>query len=152
MANIVGIIPARMGSSRFPGKPMYPIAGVPMIGHCYFRSAQSRRLDDLYVATCDEEIAEYIESVGGKAVMTSDSHTRASDRTAEALGLIERQTGKRVDFFVMIQGGGPGRRPGGGAAGGGGRRGRGGGRRRGPGAGGGGARAERAGPARPTTE
>jgi 3-deoxy-manno-octulosonate cytidylyltransferase (CMP-KDO synthetase) len=111
MANIVGIIPARMGSSRFPGKPMYPIAGVPMIGHCYFRSAQSRRLDDLYVATCDEEIADYIESVGGKAVMTSESHTRASDRTAEALGHIERQTGKRVDIVVMIQGDEPMLRP-----------------------------------------
>jgi 3-deoxy-manno-octulosonate cytidylyltransferase (CMP-KDO synthetase) len=111
MANIVGIIPARMGSSRFPGKPMYPIAGVPMIGHCYFRAQQSRRLDDLYVATCDEEIADYIESVGGKAVMTSDAHTRASDRTAEALQHIERDTGKRVDIVVMIQGDEPMLRP-----------------------------------------
>ena len=84
--NIIGIIPARMGSSRFPGKPMAKIAGVPMIGHCYFRAKMSRTLNEVYVATCDQEIADYIRSVGGKAVMTADSHERASDRAAEAPG------------------------------------------------------------------
>ena len=109
--NIIGIIPARMGSSRFPGKPMAKIAGVPMIGHCYFRAKMSRTLDDVYVATCDDEIADYIRSVGGKAVMTSESHERASDRAAEALEKIESQTGKRVDIVVMIQGDEPMLRP-----------------------------------------
>ena len=111
MPNIIGIIPARMGSSRFPGKPMAGIAGVPMIGHCYYRAAQSKTLDAVYVATCDDEIADYIQSVGGRAIMTSPDHQRASDRTAEALKHIEDQTGNRADIVVMIQGDEPMLRP-----------------------------------------
>src|SRR3954469_2430709 len=109
--HIIGIIPARMGSSRFPGKPMSRIAGVPMIGHCYFRAAMSKTLDDVFVATCDEEMADYIRSVGGKAVMTSPSHQRASDGPAEALKHIETETGRAVDIVVMIQGDEPMLRP-----------------------------------------
>ncbi len=102
--HVVGIIPARMGSSRFPGKPLAKINGVPMVGHVYHRSRMSQRLDEVYVATCDEEIAEYVRSIGGQAVMTADTHQRASDRTAEALEHIEAKTGRRVDIVVMIQG------------------------------------------------
>ncbi len=102
--NIVGIIPARMASSRFPGKPMADILGMPMIGHCLKRSELSELLDDVYVATCDTEIYDYITSIGGQAVMTADTHERASDRTAEALLEIEKATGKRVDIVVMLQG------------------------------------------------
>jgi 3-deoxy-manno-octulosonate cytidylyltransferase (CMP-KDO synthetase) len=111
MANIIAIIPARMGSSRFPGKPMSKIAGVPMIGHCYFRAKMSKTLSEVYVATCDEEIADYITSIGGKAIMTSPDHQRASDRTAEALQHVESETGKTVDIVVMIQGDEPMLRP-----------------------------------------
>jgi len=111
MSHIIGIIPARMGSSRFPGKPMANIAGVPMIGHCYFRARMSKTLDEVYVATCDQEIADYIESVGGKAIMTSPEHQRASDRTAEALKHVEDSTGRKVDIVVMIQGDEPMLRP-----------------------------------------
>jgi 3-deoxy-manno-octulosonate cytidylyltransferase (CMP-KDO synthetase) len=100
----IGIIPARMGSSRFPGKPLAKIQGIPMIGHVYFRSKMSDSLDDVYVATCDKEIADYVESIGGKAVMTSDKHERATDRTAEAMLTIEKETGSVVDIVVMIQG------------------------------------------------
>ena len=71
--NIAAIIPARMGSSRFPGKPMARIHGIPMIEHCYRRTAMCDDLLATYVATCDEEIFNYIESIGGKAVMTSDT-------------------------------------------------------------------------------
>lgn len=102
--NIIGIIPARMDSSRFPGKPMKPILGIPMIGHCYFRSKLSHTLSEVYVATCDAVIYDYITSNGGKAVMTADTHERASDRAAEALLKIEKDTGKKVDIVVMIQG------------------------------------------------
>ncbi|NLW91132.1 MAG: 3-deoxy-manno-octulosonate cytidylyltransferase [Syntrophomonadaceae bacterium] len=102
--HIVGIIPARMASSRFPGKPMARILEIPMIGHVYFRSKLSKCLDDVYVATCDEEIAAYIESIGGKAIMTSDAHERASDRCAEAMLTIEKNTGKKIDILMMIQG------------------------------------------------
>ena len=83
--NIIGIIPARLASSRFPNKPLADILGIPMIGHCYIRSNMCQMLDEVYVATCDQEIYDYIEGIGGKAVMTLDTHERASDRTAEAL-------------------------------------------------------------------
>lgn len=102
--NIIGIIPARLGSSRFPNKPLAPIAGIPMLGHVFFRSKMSKLLTEVYVATCDEEIAHYIESIGGKAIMTAATHERASDRTAEALLKIEQATRQRVDIVVMIQG------------------------------------------------
>ena len=101
---IVGIIPARMASSRFPGKPMELIHGMPMIGHCYFRTSMCSELDEVVVATCDEEISRFIESIGGSAIMTSPSHERASDRTAEAMLKIEERSGKRVDIVVMVQG------------------------------------------------
>lgn len=101
---VIGIIPARMASSRFPGKPLKKICNICMIGHVYYRSKMSIQLDELYVATCDKEIKEYIESIGGKAIMTSDSHERASDRSAEALEYIEKQRGEKVDIVVMIQG------------------------------------------------
>lgn len=102
--NIIGIIPARMASSRFPGKPMADIFGTPMIGHVYLRSKLCKLLNEVYVATCDQEIYDYVESIGGKAVMTLNTHERASDRTAEALLKIEKSTGKKVDIVVMLQG------------------------------------------------
>ena len=101
---IIGIIPVRMASSRFPGKPLAKIRGIPMVGHVYFRSKLCKTLDEVYVATCDNEIVDYIESVGGKAIMTSDTHERASDRTAEAMLRIEKETGRKIDIVVMIQG------------------------------------------------
>ena len=102
--NIVAIIPARMGSSRFPGKPMAKIHGIPMIGHCFMRTVLCDDLLDTYVATCDKEIFDYIISIGGKAIMTDKSHERASDRTAEALRKIENTLKKKIDIVVMIQG------------------------------------------------
>ena len=101
---ILGIIPARMASSRFPGKPMKEILGMPMIGHCYIRSKMCIILDGLFVATCDEEINNYVESIGGKAIMTADTHERASDRTAEALLKIEESQGYKADIVIMLQG------------------------------------------------
>ena len=93
-----------MGSSRFPGKPMAKIHGVPMIGHCYFRTRMCTELIETYVATCDHEIFDYIESIGGKAIMTSDTHERATDRTAEAMLKVEKIMGETVDVVVMVQG------------------------------------------------
>lgn len=61
MKNIIGIILARMASSRFPGKPLALILGVPMIGHVYYRSKMSKLMEEVYVATCDEEIKGYTE-------------------------------------------------------------------------------------------
>ena len=61
--NIISIIPARMGSSRFPGKPMKKILGMPMIGHVYKRVKMCKTLNEVYVATCDVEIFDYIHSL-----------------------------------------------------------------------------------------
>lgn len=102
--NILALIPARMGSSRFPGKPMAKILGKPMIGHVYERVARSALLTHTAVATCDQEIFDYIESIGGKAVMTADTYERASDRCAEALLKLEQEYGIRYDIVVMVQG------------------------------------------------
>jgi len=101
---VIGIIPARMGSSRFPGKPLAKIMGIPMVGHIYHRCKMASVLNEVYLATCDEEIMRYAESIGAKAIMTSDKHERASDRVAEAMTKIEKETGKKVDIVVMIQG------------------------------------------------
>lgn len=101
---VVGIIPARMAATRFPNKPLAKIHGIPMVGHVYFRSIMAKSLDDVYVATCDKEIADYVRSIGGKAVMTKDTHPDAIDRTAEALINIEKEIGKKIDFAALIQG------------------------------------------------
>ncbi len=101
---VIAIIPARMGSSRFPGKPMQKILGIPMIGHCYKRAKMCKSLSEVYVATCDKVIDEYIKSIGGKSIITSKSHERATDRTAEAMIKIEKKTGLKIDIIVMIQG------------------------------------------------
>jgi 3-deoxy-manno-octulosonate cytidylyltransferase (CMP-KDO synthetase) len=101
---IIGIIPARMASTRFPGKPLAPICGIPMIGHIFLRSRMSKALDGVYVATCDKSVEEYVATLNSKAVMTSDKHERATDRTAEAMIKIEKETGTTIDIVVMIQG------------------------------------------------
>lgn len=101
---ILALIPARMGSSRFPGKPMMKILGKPMVGHVYERVAKSPLVTLTAVATCDREIFDYIESIGGTAVMTSDRHERASDRCAEALAVLEAANQVRYDIVVMVQG------------------------------------------------
>ncbi len=101
---ILAIIPARMGSSRFPGKPMAKINGKPMIGHVYERVAQCELLTRTIVATCDKEIFDYIISIGGMAVMTSNKHERASDRCAEALKFMENEEGITYDIMVLVQG------------------------------------------------
>jgi 3-deoxy-manno-octulosonate cytidylyltransferase (CMP-KDO synthetase) len=92
-----------MGSSRFPGKPMARILGKPMIGHVIERVSKSTKLTATAVATCDKEISDYIESIGGTAVMTSDRHERASDRCAEALGIIEKMNKTKYDIVVLVQ-------------------------------------------------
>ena len=88
---VIGIIPARMASSRFPGKPLASIHGVPMIGHCYLRTKMSSLLNECFVATPDQEIYDYILSIGGNCVMTSHKHEMCNDRVVEALHTIEEE-------------------------------------------------------------
>jgi len=102
--NIVAIIPARMGSSRYPGKPLADILGMPMLGHVALRTAMSKRLSATYIATCDQEIMDFAASIGIPAIMTADTHNRCTDRTSEAVLKIEQETGKKVDIVVMVQG------------------------------------------------
>ena len=101
---ILALIPARMNSSRFPGKPMALISGKPMIGHVFERVSKSPLLNLTAVATCDKEIVNYIESIGGRAVMTSSHQERASDRCAEALEILEKEEELIYDIVVMVQG------------------------------------------------
>lgn len=97
--NAIGVIPARMGSSRFPGKPLAPIAGRPMLAWCHEGASKSRHLDEVVIATCDVEIADWAEREGIRAVMTSDRHERATDRVVEAA-----QSFSQAEAFVLIQG------------------------------------------------
>jgi 3-deoxy-manno-octulosonate cytidylyltransferase (CMP-KDO synthetase) len=104
MKNTVVIIPARMGSSRFPGKPLFPIYGKPMIQYCIENAEDAFGRDNTYVATCDDIIFNFVESIGSNAVMTSHKHDRASDRTAEAVNKIESSSGVKYDIVAMLQG------------------------------------------------
>jgi len=101
---VIAVIPARLASTRFPGKPLAKINGVPMVGHCYYRAKLCKDLDEVFIATCDEEIATYSTSIGAKVIMTNSNHNRATDRTAEAVSIIESRSGKLLDIVVMIQG------------------------------------------------
>jgi 3-deoxy-manno-octulosonate cytidylyltransferase (CMP-KDO synthetase) len=105
VSRVLGVIPARMGSSRFPGKPLAPIHGLPMIEHVYRGTAACDRLDEVVIATCDAEIARAAESFGARVVLTSASHERASDRVAEV------SAHDPADLVVMVQGDEPMVRP-----------------------------------------
>ena len=98
MERIVAVVPARMRSSRFPGKPLATLLGRPMIEHVVRRATMCRALAGVYVATCDEEIRTVVEALGCEVIMTSAAHERASDRVAEAAEHIQ------ADIIVMIQG------------------------------------------------
>ena len=97
------IIPTRMKSSRMPNKPMAKIKGIPMIGRCYFKSIESIGKKYTFVATCDKEISNYVNSIGGNVIMTSKKHSRATTRIAEALIKIEKKLNKKVKNILMYQ-------------------------------------------------
>ena len=101
---VLCIIPSRMDSTRFPGKPLKKILGIPMIGHCYFRAMIAFGKDNVFVATCDKEINNYIESIGGKSIMTSKRHKRATTRTSEAASIIKNKYKINYDIIIMYQG------------------------------------------------
>ncbi|MBT7981304.1 MAG: 3-deoxy-manno-octulosonate cytidylyltransferase [Akkermansiaceae bacterium] len=83
-SRVLGIIPARWASTRFPGKPLHPIAGKPLIQHVWDQCKKTNKLDEILIATDDTRIAESAESFGAKVVMTSDNHVSGTDRIAEA--------------------------------------------------------------------
>ena len=104
------IIPARYGSTRFPGKPLADIFGKPMIQRVY--KQVSKALDSVYIATDDASIFEVVENFGGKAVMTSPDHKSGTDRCAEAIEIIQEKTGIIYDIVINIQGDEPFIQPG----------------------------------------
>jgi 3-deoxy-manno-octulosonate cytidylyltransferase (CMP-KDO synthetase) len=97
--HILGVLPARWGSTRFPGKPLHLIAGKPLIQHVWERCQRCSKLDDVIVATDDDRILAAVEAFGGKAVMTSPDHPTGTDRIAEALRAMPQAT-----HIVNIQG------------------------------------------------
>ena len=95
---IIGVIPARYRSSRFPGKPLADICGRPMIWWVYRQAKKVEQLDAVYVATDDERIQAACEGYGIPVVMTSPDHPTGSDRVAEVATKVEG------DLFINIQG------------------------------------------------
>ena len=83
---------------------MAKILGKPMVGHVFHNVKKNKLITDLAVATCDVEISDYIESIGGKPVMTGSHHERASERCAEALEILEQEGKERFDIVVIVQG------------------------------------------------
>ncbi|MDO9693944.1 MAG: 3-deoxy-manno-octulosonate cytidylyltransferase [Candidatus Latescibacteria bacterium] len=99
----IGIIPARFGSTRFPGKPLADIRGRPMIWHVYQSCLKAKSIDQLLVATDDRRIYDCVAAFGGLAVMTSKKHRSGTDRIAEALEKFEVRS-SRFEIIVNIQG------------------------------------------------
>jgi 3-deoxy-manno-octulosonate cytidylyltransferase (CMP-KDO synthetase) len=99
--DVLVLIPARMASTRLPGKPLADIAGEPMIVHV-LRRAQEAAIGPVVVATDDETIAAAVEKAGGRALMTRSDHASGSDRIFEALGVVDPQ--RRAGIVVNVQG------------------------------------------------
>ena len=100
MNPILGIIPARYASSRFPGKPLIDILGKSMIQRVYEQAQKSAMLTDVFVATDDERIFKHVESFGGKVVYTKEDHPSGTDRCFEAFQKIEDD----FEYIINIQG------------------------------------------------
>ena len=95
---IIGVIPCRYQSSRFPGKSLALISGKPMMWHVYQRALESNVLDEVYIATDDERIVKVANEHNLKTVMTSDKHETGTDRVAEVASQIQ------ADYYINIQG------------------------------------------------
>jgi 3-deoxy-manno-octulosonate cytidylyltransferase (CMP-KDO synthetase) len=106
----VGIVPVRMAASRFPGKPLYPIHGRPMVEHVYLRARMYGGWSHLALATCDDEIAQFAKERGIRVIMTGSHHTRALDRVAEAVERLGESVSDS-DIVVCVQGDEPMMRP-----------------------------------------
>ena len=101
---LLGIIPARYGSTRFPGKPLLDLLGKSMIERVYTAARAATALDEVLVATDDDRIFQHVTGFGGRAVMTADSHLTGTDRCREAAALYARQTGQQPGYVINIQG------------------------------------------------
>lgn len=102
MKNIC-IIPARMGSSRFPGKPLYKIMGKELINHVYDNCKKSNLFTKIVIATPDNEIKDFCKKLSANYIITSNEHQRASDRCNEVILKLEK-SGDYYDVVTMVQG------------------------------------------------
>lgn len=102
--NILGIIPARYASTRFPGKPLADIGGKSMIQRVYGQCLKAKHLADVIVATDDQRIFDHVIEFGGKAVMTSPDHTSGTDRCQEALEIWLKDSAFEYQAVINIQG------------------------------------------------
>lgn len=102
--NILGIIPARFASSRFPGKPLVDINGRSMILRVYDQALLSEVFREVVVATDDERILNHVTEAGYQAVMTSSTHRSGTDRCLEALEIMGSKRGTSYDHIINIQG------------------------------------------------
>lgn len=100
MTRILGIIPARYASTRFPGKPLADIGGMSMIERVYRQVARSGRITRLIVATDNLEIRDHVAAFGGEVLMTHSRHPSGTDRCYEAYTLL----GEPFDYIINIQG------------------------------------------------
>lgn len=98
-SRILVAIPARWGSTRFPGKALHSIAGKPLVQHVWERCQQCRAVDDVIIATDDERIVEAAQGFGARAVMTDPAHPSGTDRIAEAAAFFPDH-----DFIINVQG------------------------------------------------
>lgn len=103
MTRVVCVIPARMGSSRYPGKPLESLLGLPLVLHVWERCRLLARFERVVIATCDAVIQDAAARHGAEAVMTADSHERATDRVCEAIGHMDLGLADD-DLVVMVQG------------------------------------------------
>ena len=101
---VLALIPARLASTRFPNKPLAQILEKSMLQHIVERVQLCKEIDQVAVATCDQEIIDHIQGLGHQAIMTSDRHERASDRCAEAVTKLEKSENTKYDIVVMVQG------------------------------------------------
>ncbi len=108
--NQIAIIPARYGSTRFPGKPLAKLRGKTMIEHVYHQTQQA--IEEVWVATDDTRIHQAVEDFNGRCVMTSQDHASGTDRINEALEQIEEKTGRSFYIVVNVQGDEPFIQPG----------------------------------------
>lgn len=102
--SVLIVIPVRMGSSRFPGKPLKKIKDKSMVTHIYDNVEKSNLATDIVIATCDKEISDHAKLRNKNVVMTSKKHKRATERTAEALKICEKRYKKKFSIVVMVQG------------------------------------------------
>jgi 3-deoxy-manno-octulosonate cytidylyltransferase (CMP-KDO synthetase) len=103
MNKTLGVIPARMASSRFSGKPLKKILGIPMLAHCYERALLSQACDKLVIATPDEEIMNWAKNYEIPVILTGHHHQRATERAQETLDILSEQ-GETYDFILLLQG------------------------------------------------